>query len=332
MKRLKYTEVESIRSTPGRSLLLFITDRCPVGCEHCSVDSRPNSATIRDSELFESIVEGICYDEKLSMVGISGGEPFVERKGLTLAVNRLVSAGKDIVLYTSGVWARSIIPQWIRDVLALVNCVFLSTDAFHNKTVNDDQFVLAARTLAEEGVWIIVQVLNIPEMVARAEELLCRAFGKDYRELAEINLVPPLPYGRGKEIFNLGTNREGDEFGPCKSLAAPVVRYDGTISACCNEQVIMGLGPNRLRKRCSSGSDLKKALKDISEDPLFNVMNELGVGTLTYHPKFSELAHQQFPSICKLCWAIQQDALPLGDRSDRLLTSISMIRRNTVNE
>ncbi|MFC3886127.1 radical SAM protein [Bacillus songklensis] len=329
---MKYTEVESIRNTPGRSLLLFITDRCPVGCEHCSVDSRPGSPSIHDFELFESIVEGICCEKKLSMVGISGGEPFVERQGLTLAVNRLASAGKEIVLYTSGVWAKSIIPRWIRDVIALANCVFLSTDAFHNKTVNDDQFVLAARTIVEEGAWLIVQVLNLPDMVARAEELLCRAFGKDYLEFAEINLISPLPYGRGKGIFTLGTNQDGHEFGPCRSLTAPVVRYDGTISACCNEQVIMGLGPNRLRKRCSSAIDLKKVLKDIGQDPILNVMSGLGVGTLTYHPMFSDLARQQFPSICQLCWAIQQDALPIGDRSDRLLTAISMIRRNTANE
>src|SRR5438309_11102932 len=102
-ERLLWREIEEIRRTRGRSTLLFITDRCPVGCAHCSVDSRADSPSITDFELFEQIVDAICARPEVRVVGISGGEPFVERRGLTVAAHKVVDAGKDLVLYTSGV-------------------------------------------------------------------------------------------------------------------------------------------------------------------------------------------------------------------------------------
>ena len=48
------------------------------------------------------------------VVGISGGEPFVERRGLSLAARRITEEGKRLVVYTSGVWAkRPDPPAWI---------------------------------------------------------------------------------------------------------------------------------------------------------------------------------------------------------------------------
>ena len=58
--RLGWQEIEDIRNERGRSTLLFITDRCPVGCAHCSVDSRRDSPTITDFELFGEIVEWLA--------------------------------------------------------------------------------------------------------------------------------------------------------------------------------------------------------------------------------------------------------------------------------
>ena len=108
--RLGWHEIEEIRHTRGRSTLLFITDRCPVGCAHCSVDSRRDSATITDFALFSEILDWLCGQPELEVVGISGGEPFVERRGLTLAVEHLAGAGKRVVIYTSGLWGRRPLP------------------------------------------------------------------------------------------------------------------------------------------------------------------------------------------------------------------------------
>jgi hypothetical protein len=303
MRRLTFAEVEAARRTRGSSVLLFITDRCPVGCAHCSVDSRADSPSISDFDLFEQIVDAICGRPEVEVVGISGGEPFVERRGLVLASRRVVDAGKDLVLYTSGVWAKSDdTPAWIREVVALASCVFLSTDAFHAEQIDDLQFIRAARAISREGVPIVVQVLDDGAMIERARGLLDAAFGGSWPEHAEINLIPPLPYGRGKTIFMRGAGRPGREYHPCSVAAAPVIRYDGRIAGCCNENVIMGGGPAELRRSCGSREQMDAAIEHFGTDPFLGAIGGVGPAGLTQLPRFRDLAEERFTSVCDLCW------------------------------
>jgi organic radical activating enzyme len=324
---LRRAEVLRGRYRFGHAALLFLTDRCPVGCAHCSVDSRKDSPTIRDFALFEELVDAIAADEELDMVGISGGEPFVERRGLKIATDAFAAAGKDVVLYTSGVWARSKrVPGWVPDVVRNASTIFLSTDAYHADAIDDERYVRAARTIADCGVPIVVQVLDIPEMVEQAERLLVHAFGADFEAHAEISLIEPLPYGRGERLFARPPLMHAGSIGPCALLAAPVVRYDGVVTACCNEQVIMGRGPNRLRRRCESGADLAATLVAMRDDPLLTVIGKVRAGAVVMHPRFADLASRRFHGICDLCWHLQdREPAPLGDRSDRLLTAMTVL-------
>src|SRR5688572_5812988 len=178
---LRYDEVEAARRTTGRSVLLFLTDRCPVGCKHCCVDSLPGSVTITDFDLFEGIVNTICALPDLRLVGISGGEPFVEKRGLVYAVNALHRADKGIVLYTSGVWGAAAPPAWIVEVIAKTRCVFLSTDKYHRMSIDRRKFVLAAQCIAAIGVWIVVQTLDDAAEAAEAESLLRDALGSSWQ-------------------------------------------------------------------------------------------------------------------------------------------------------
>jgi hypothetical protein len=330
MRQLRLAEVDRIRYTPGKSLLLFLTDRCPVGCAHCSVDSRADSPTIRDFELFESIVGDISNAPGIELVGISGGEPFVERRGLTMATEGFSAAGKNIVLYTSGIWAGSSTPRWVREVLGRAACVFLSTDAFHANQIDDERFVRAARAIQTEGAWVVVQVLKLTDMIGAAKRLLERAFGKSWDACAELNFIPPLPYGRGASIFHKTETWPGSSFGACRSLAAPVVRYDGLVSACCNERVINGAGPQALRRRVRRRGDLSAAMHDFGADPFLRLLGGAGTSVVTEHPALHDLADKSFTSICELCWAAHRRMPGPQAKPDPLLTSMAwMVAKET---
>jgi organic radical activating enzyme len=303
-ERLGWREIERIRHERGRSTLLFITDRCPVGCAHCSVDSRRDSPTISDFALFGEIVEWLCA-QPFEVVGISGGEPFVERRGLSLAARRLHESGKRLVIYTSGVWAkRADTPAWIRDVLDRSTTVFLSTDAFHAEGVDDGHYVRAARAIAAAGAWIVVQVIDAGDMVKRAAALLERAFGARWEDFAELRPLTPLTAGRGKDVFTRTDRMPGHAFQPCSMVASPMIRYDGVVTACCNESVIMGWGPPALRRRASSRAQLGEAMEAFAADPLLRAVGGVGPGALTSHPRFADLADAEFTSICDLCWKL----------------------------
>jgi organic radical activating enzyme len=325
MRRLNLAEVELARRTRGRSVLLFITDRCPVGCAHCSVDSRADSPSISDFDLFEQIVDAICARPEIGVVGISGGEPFVERRGLLLASRRVAESGKDLVLYTSGVWAKSdVAPAWIQEVIGFASCAFLSTDAFHADQISDEQFVRAARTISRAGVPIVVQVLDDGSMIERARALLVAAFGASWPEHAEVNLIPPLPYGRGKTVFLRGAGRLGHEFRPCTVAAAPVIRYDGRIAGCCNENVIMGGGPAILRRSCGSREEMDAAIEHFGSDPFLGAIGGVGPAGLTEHPRFRDLAEERFSSICDLCWKML-GRIEGDPRPDPLIEALDLV-------
>ena len=324
-RQLRASELDVIRHTRGRSTLLFITDRCPVGCAHCSVDSRTTSPSITDFALFEDILDWLCEQGEMDVVGISGGEPFVERRGLTRAVERLDGADKLVVLYTSGVWASAAkTPGWIAQVLERASTVFLSTDAFHQDQIADETFIRAARTVATAGAWIIVQVIGVDGMVERAQGLLRAAFGDDFSPFAELRLTPALTAGRGANVFTSAHRQPGHAFAPCTAVASPIIRYDGVATACCNESVIMGWGPARLRRVAHSREQLAVAMDAFHDDPFLKAIGGPGPRVLTALPQFADLAQTEFASVCNLCWKMIERSGPDAP-PDRLLDAINVL-------
>lgn len=325
---MTHSDVGLVRGTPGHSALLFITDRCPVGCAHCSVDSRADSATIGDWPLFCEIVDWLCDEPELEVVGISGGEPFVERRGLAFASRRLEAAGKRQVAYTSGVWASGAAPpRWIDEVLRRCSCVYLSTDAFHARQVDDERYVRAAHAIASAGAWIVVQVIGVDRMVEQAEELLRRAFGDRYDEFAELVVTPALTHGRGARVFARAAERiPGHAFGPCALASSPVIRYDGRVTGCCNESIVMDRGPARLRRRAGSGQELDEAVDSLRADPLLRSIARTGLGVLTEHPRFADLAAERFANNCELCWKMLARS-PSRPEFDPLMEAISAVHQ-----
>jgi hypothetical protein len=321
--RLTHRVMEALRRERGRSITLFVTDRCQVGCAHCSVDSRTDSPTISDFELFGRMLEWIAAQPELELVLLNGGEPFVERQGLALATRRLGAAGKLLAVYTSGVWANGArIPGWIHDVLARCDCVVLSTDEHHAANVDESSLVNAAREIAAAEAWLVLQVLEQDGARERAAELLNLAFGGRWDQHAEINVVMPLQHGRGATLIQPSTPVVGRSFGPCPLLCSPVLRYDGFVSACSNEAVIMGSGPQRLRRSCASAPELGDAIAACQDDPLLRVIGTTGFATLTRHSRVRELADQRFSSICELCWKAL-DRMP--DGSDPELDALAAL-------
>lgn len=324
MRRLTHAEVNRIRQTPGATVLLFITDRCPVGCAHCSVDSRPDSPRITDFALFEQIVERLCADPVLTTVGVSGGEPFVERRALSLAARRFAESGKDLVVYTSGVWGGAQDPpRWIHQVLDRCRCVYLSTDAYHEAGTGAERFTRAAQVIADHDLPIVVQVVDQDGSVQRAESLLHAAFGDAWPQYAELVPTQGLPHGRGADLFERTQRVPGRQLGLCELVVSPVVRYDGRVTACCNESVLMGAGPAELRRDCADGGEVEEALAGFRKAPLYQALGLVGGGALTAHPKFADLAERPFSDICGLCWAMTRRVR--AQEPDPLLQALALL-------
>jgi organic radical activating enzyme len=323
--RLNVRAIEALRRERGRFVTLVVTDRCPVGCGHCSVDSRADGDTVEDFASYEEILAALAEESEIEVVAVTGGEPFVERQGLALATRRLTAAGKQVVVYTSGMWAtHARVPGWIHDVLARCDGVVLSTDRYHAAEIGPETLIHAAREIIAAEAWLIVQVLDDGDAHKQATELLNQAFGGRWDQHAEIAVVEPLRQGRGRNCFTPRERVLGHSFGPCPLLASPTIRYDGVLVACANETVGLGLGPDRLRQRFTSAAQLRAGLAQLRGDPLVRIIAEAGFSTLVRHPSLRELGPQRFEDRCGMCWkALAQLGSKRAGRDDPALIALA---------
>ena len=309
MTRINAEVLDRIRRTPDGSVLLFLTDRCPVGCAHCSVDSTPDGGTVTDYDHLREIVTALAERPDLQNVGISGGEPFSERRGMTVAMDVLGPSDKTIALYTSGIWAGpgGRTTAWHRSILEMVDTVILSTDAFHAARIRENGFRDALTALAATDAWIIVQAIATAKTTAMARTALEEVLGAGWRDRAEIREIPFMPYGRGA-AFGLKPRHLGtaDELGRCTVADSPVVRYTGSVIACCNEEVQMGRGPDNLRSHARTAADVDTALDRFRDDDQLRLIADLGAGEVARRAGLPE--DRRYGSICELCWEVRGSA------------------------
>jgi hypothetical protein len=322
--RVTFAEIDAIRAQPQRAVLLYLTDRCPAGCQHCSVAAtatgpRPDRATV------ERLVDELCGLPHIRMVGISGGEPFTERVLLQEATGRLAAAGKLLVLYTSGLWGRDdgTAPRWAGEVLARASCVVLSTDQYHAARIPERRYLAALRAARSAGCWIGVQVLGTPGQLAEAERLLAVALGPSWPSGAEIRATEFLPRGRAATAIQRRGARPGHSFGRCPLASSPVIRHDGRITACCNEDVVTGGGPAALQAVATSRDGLRESLARLRREPFLRAIGTAGVGALSLLPDYRELGTRSYPDICSLCWAL----LDRHAERDPAVTAMSLLSR-----
>lgn len=314
MNRLTYQDTERLRGVFAGTVLLFITDRCPVQCAHCSVNSLPDSPTITDYALFDEILAGIVALAGTPVVAISGGEPFSERPGLCRAVQALRDGGKDIVIFTSGYWAGgSRLQPWIARVLAQTSTVFLSTDSFHQGRVARDRFRHAVRHVSEVGCRIVVQALEEKETLGFAAEVLAEFYGSDWPCHADLVPIRPLRLGRGAGVFSIRSRHDLSAFGPCRLTKAPTIRYDGTIIGCCNEALVLGDGPAALRRPVRSRADVVAVIEQYRSAALLRAVATVPLQRLAALPALRPLADGRYDGICAACWRAHD--LIDGDRA-----------------
>jgi len=274
------------------------------------------------------VIAGILSVPSFELIGVSGGEPFIERSALSYLVQECSTRGLRIVLYTSGVWAAKGKPSWIAEVLERATAVVLSIDAFHTRAVNMEALHRVADMVMVAGCSLIVQTVDLPASSQPALRFVERVMRTAPDSNVELNLVPPLSIGRGRVAFESLPplpRRTLEEWGSCRLLAAPVIRYDGVVIACCNEAVLMGAGPDRLRRRCKTRAEVAEAVTALRSDPFLECMRTVGVSTIGQLPWVDVPADTSYGSICEACWELNAQFDTAGERDRRILRVLNAL-------
>jgi pyruvate-formate lyase-activating enzyme len=210
-----------------------------LNCRHCSTSSTLGLADLSEAP-FRRIVGSFTEDSHPDLVVMSGGEALLKAELVRWIGETSRRVGASTQVMSGMYFARERrIPPAVRRAVDAVDHLSASIDVFHEEEVPRSAVLRVLRELADEGKDLSVHLVGLDdddpylaEAVADIRETL------DDRVPIAVNHVGPL--GRAAEwLDHAGPAlpwHPGPE--PCMLASWPLVRYDGTVLACCKQAVI----------------------------------------------------------------------------------------------
>ncbi|MFJ9560551.1 radical SAM protein [Streptomyces fuscichromogenes] len=234
-------ELLGLRPVPGAGLLMTLTRRCPLSCAHCST-----SATLSGEEPgapgLRRFTRSLTADDRPDVVMFTGGEPLLRPRLVTELAAVVRTVGARSALLSGMFFARGGggLPAPIRTAITAVDHFSASLDAFHEREVSRADVFVAVRRVLDHGVPASFHVTGLGPADPYLADVVAdvrRTFGDRVPMLVnEVRAV-----GRAVGWAAPGRVVEGratEAVAPCTMAAWPVVAFDGTVVACCNQDVV----------------------------------------------------------------------------------------------
>ncbi|GHO88862.1 radical SAM/SPASM domain-containing protein [Dictyobacter formicarum] len=244
-------ELLTLRSKPAGGLYFLLTRRCPLLCDHCSTNSTLTSEEAAEDEILR-FVNTLTPTSRPDIIFLSGGEPLLRPRLVRQIIEKSHACGARVVMITGMFFARQEkIPRLIEEVLNETDHLMTSLDIFHERQVPRVDVLRVLRTLVDNGKDVSIQIAGwnehdpyLPEVISSVREHLGDRVPM---------LVETIKYlGRARQMetshqFKPANSLPTTEASPCVMISWPVVTWDGTITACCNEDVVDGIHAPHLR-------------------------------------------------------------------------------------
>ncbi|GAC1571137.1 MAG: hypothetical protein NVS3B7_00840 [Candidatus Elarobacter sp.] len=300
-----------------RAVYVSLTEKCPIRCRHCFVESAPTREEHADVERFAGWIEGVAATPGLEVAFFSGGEPFSHPLALRSALQACRRHGVYPVVCTSGFFGKSeVATDRLFDAFAQLACLYISTDVFHEEFVPLTHLRTVVVRAEARGIRIGFQIVDDdPEhspFLRRFTEVL-----GDLVQPDQIVIVPLAKQGRAERELTAAEEAvlpvpesSGFEAVPCKAcawLATPWIREDGVVSACPN------LGVFRAASHPLQLGDLNEASYTVlaqraDEDPYLQALRVFGPSGIVGRYRVEEYGWDRSSftgtSICDLCHSL----------------------------
>jgi pyruvate-formate lyase-activating enzyme len=257
------TDFLAVRSVPFAGVFLGVTRRCPLHCAHCSTNSMMSSGEPDDAWL-RLLVSSFTPDDRPEVLFLSGGEPLLRAGLVADLAERARAVGTKVAMITGAYFAEGPTPPALQRAMDAVDLLSVSIDEYHEQEVSRAAvFDLVERRL-EAGRLANLQTVGSSSDDPYLVELVADVEARFGHRLPV--LVGQLgPAGRGAALFDGGASGEDGVAvanprrvrtqapvvvpapAPCSFASWPVVTFDGTIAACCNQWVVDGPVPEHLR-------------------------------------------------------------------------------------
>ncbi|GAA4666471.1 hypothetical protein GCM10023347_18840 [Streptomyces chumphonensis] len=247
---MELAELMALRPEPAAGLLMMLTRRCPLSCAHCSTDSTM-AAGGPDPDRLLRFVGSFTPQDRPDVLMMTGGEPLMMPELSAELAVRARRAGTRSALLTGAFFARGaargasrareVIPTRVRRAIDAVDHLSVSVDAFHEREVARADVFRVVREVLESGTSVSLHLVGTDPLdpyLAETTAAVRRAF--EDRVPMLVNTVRPVGRAAGRPGTRPPVAAPLDPLrsAPCSMAAWPVVTADGTVVACCNQDVV----------------------------------------------------------------------------------------------
>jgi pyruvate-formate lyase-activating enzyme len=305
-------EVIHLRAIPGSAVAMAITQRCPLSCRHCSTNSTLTSRDFSTAPL-RRFVSTFSRQSHPELVLMTGGEALLKADLVRWIAETARAVGTRSYLLSGMYFAREqSVPKAVQRAIDSVDHFAASVDAFHEEQVARPDVIRILRQLADAGKDVSVQIVGISD----EDPYLAEAVGDLRTQLSD--RVPILvghvgAHGRAAEWLARETPppSPGLKPDPCMLASWPVVRYDGTIIACCNQDAVDAREiPAHLRLGDASADDWETIRARTLSRDMLRAIRMVGPRALGSEPGAA-------CGYCEACFGLSSDA-GAGDRAAEL--------------
>jgi len=237
---VELAEFVGLRPVPCAGLLLTLTRRCPLSCAHCSTSSTAAGEGPAAEQLLR-FVGSFTAEDRPDVMLLTGGEPLVLPGLVRGLARRARAAGTRSVLLSGMFFARDgRIPPPVLRAISAVDHFSASLDAQHEREVPRRGVFRVMRQVLDAGIPVSFHLTG----AGSEDPYLADVTADIRREFAD--RVPMLvnevrAVGRAASWATATATGYPSAAGqalPCAMAAWPTVAFDGTVLACCNQNVV----------------------------------------------------------------------------------------------
>lgn len=278
---MRLAEIIELRPVPAAGLLATLTRRCPLSCAHCSTSSGPRGEDT-PADALRRFVGGFTAGDRPEVLMLTGGEPLL-RPGLVDDLAALAASAGTRTAVLSGMFfaADGRTPARIMRALRHVSHFSASIDVFHEREIPRAAAFRAVHHIMESGTDVSFHVVghsgDDPYLADITASI--RAEFHD-RAAVLVNHVRPAGRAAGWAAARPAPVADGGPPAPCAMAAWPVVAFDGTVTACCNQRVVDARpAPEHLRLGDIAVDDWARIRRRCQESPVLRTLRTAGVAS-----------------------------------------------------